>query len=124
MADTIRVAIVEDEPLYRGLLERHFARHSRLTVVGAFADGPSALASVPALAPDVITLDIELPGRVDGIQVGLTLLDPAVENQLNAIYSELAIDRHGDALHPRVSAVLAYLRDSRFGRQAPSGSIA
>ena len=42
-----KIAIVEDEPLFRGLLENHLRRHPRLEVVGAFADGVSALASLP-----------------------------------------------------------------------------
>ena len=68
-----KIAIVEDEPLFRGLLENHLRRHPRLEVVGAFADGVSALASLPEIGPDVVTLDIEMPGRMDGIEVGLAL---------------------------------------------------
>ena len=69
----IRVAIVEDEPLFRGLLEHYLERHPRLEVVGSFADGAAALARVPAAQPDVVTLDIELTGKLDGIQVGVAL---------------------------------------------------
>jgi len=218
----IRVAVVEDEPLYRGLLEHYLAQRPGLEVVGSFADGASALTAAPALAPDVITLDIELPGRLDGIQTAIALreqlpglgivilsnhadprflgalpreviggwsyllkksvsnieildravegaatgtvtLDPAivagmrpkpggavarltprqreilglvseglsnaaiaarlviaeksVENQLTSIYGELGLDRReGPAIHPRVSAVLTYLKDSRVSR--------
>jgi DNA-binding NarL/FixJ family response regulator len=221
---TVRVAIVEDEPLYRGLLEQHLARHPHLEVVGTYANGAAAVEGVADVAADVVTLDIELPGGVDGIQTALTLrardarlgivilsnhadprflgalprevtsgwsyllkksvsnvetleraiegaangtvtLDPAivaamqpkaggasahltprqreilalvaqglsnaaigdrlvlaeksVENQLTSIYGELGIDRRASAeVHPRVSAVLAYLRDSRIGPRA------
>ena len=69
----IKIAIVEDEPLFRGLLENHLRRHPGLEVVGAYADGMSALASLPDIGPDVVTLDIEMPGRMDGIDVGLAL---------------------------------------------------
>jgi DNA-binding NarL/FixJ family response regulator len=69
----IRVVLVEDEPLYRDLLRAVLAQQWRLDVVGTFPDGPSALAAVPALRPDVALLDIELPGRPDGIQLGLAL---------------------------------------------------
>jgi DNA-binding NarL/FixJ family response regulator len=68
-----KIAIVEDEPLFRGLLENHLRRHPGLEVIGAYADGVSALADLPALGPDVVTLDIEMPGRMDGIEVGLAL---------------------------------------------------
>jgi DNA-binding NarL/FixJ family response regulator len=70
---TVRVAIVEDEPLYRGLLEQHLAQHPHFEVVGTFADGAAAVDGIAAAAADVVTLDIELPGAVDGIQTALTL---------------------------------------------------
>jgi DNA-binding NarL/FixJ family response regulator len=69
----IRVAVVEDEPLYRGLLEHYLGRHDRFEVVGVYADGASALEDVPNVSADVVTLDIELAGGLDGIQVGLGL---------------------------------------------------
>src|SRR5579859_2676293 len=69
----IRIAIVEDEPLFRGLLENRLRRHPGFEVVGAYADGASALQRLPEVAPDVVTLDIEMPGRMDGIDVGLAL---------------------------------------------------
>jgi DNA-binding NarL/FixJ family response regulator len=69
----IRVAVVEDEPLYRGLLEHYLGRHDRFEVVGVYADGASALEGVPNVSADVVTLDIELAGGLDGIQVGLGL---------------------------------------------------
>ncbi len=68
-----RVVIVEDEGLYRDLLSVALGQHRRLEVVGAFGDGPSALASVPALGPHVAMLDIELGGAMNGIQLGLSL---------------------------------------------------
>src|SRR5579884_3320579 len=73
MMAPIRVAVVEDEPLFRGLLEHHLARSPRLEVVGAYADGDAALAGVPTTQPDVVTLDIELPGSLDGIRLGVAL---------------------------------------------------
>ncbi|HEX6507329.1 MAG TPA: response regulator transcription factor, partial [Chloroflexota bacterium] len=69
----IRVAVVEDEPLFRGLLQHYLSQHPRLEVVGAYADGTAALEGVLADKPDVVTLDIELPGQLDGIQAGLAL---------------------------------------------------
>jgi DNA-binding NarL/FixJ family response regulator len=73
VTSAVRVAIVEDEPLFRGLLEQHLAHHPRFDVVGTYADGSAALAGVSAAPPDVVTMDIELPGSFDGIQTALTL---------------------------------------------------
>jgi DNA-binding NarL/FixJ family response regulator len=46
----------------------------------------------------------------------LVLAEKSVENQLTVIYAELGVDRGASAVHPRVSAVLVYLRESRRGR--------
>jgi DNA-binding NarL/FixJ family response regulator len=73
MEERIKVAVVEDEPLFRGLLERFLNQHPRLEVVGAYADGSDALRDAPSLAPQVVTLDVELPGEMDGIATGLKL---------------------------------------------------
>jgi DNA-binding NarL/FixJ family response regulator len=69
----IRVAVVEDEPLFRGLLQHYLSQHPRLQVVGAYADATSALEGIVAEPPDVVTLDIELPGKMDGIQAGMAI---------------------------------------------------
>jgi DNA-binding NarL/FixJ family response regulator len=69
----VRVAIVEDEPLFRGLLEQHLGRHPSFEVVGAYADGAAARLGVSQRSPDVVTMDIELAGNVDGIQTALDL---------------------------------------------------
>jgi DNA-binding NarL/FixJ family response regulator len=69
----IRVGIVENEPLFRSLLARVLALDPRFDVVGDWADGPSALSAATDARPQVVTLDIELPGRVDGIQLGFAL---------------------------------------------------
>ncbi len=43
----------------------------------------------------------------------LSLAEKSVENQINLLYQELAIDREDRSLQPRVKAVLIYLQESR-----------
>lgn len=69
----IRTIVVEDENLYRDLLKEALGRQPRIDVVGAFADGESAMRAAPALAPDVAILDIELGPSANGVQTGLVL---------------------------------------------------
>lgn len=69
----IRLVIVEDEHLYRELLATVLRLDPQLEVVGAFSGADEALAAVPALAPDVALVDIELGGQVNGVQLGLLL---------------------------------------------------
>jgi DNA-binding NarL/FixJ family response regulator len=69
----VRVMIVEDEGLYRDLLRIVLSQHDRLEVVGAYADGESALAAATKIRPQVAILDIELRSALNGIQLGLEL---------------------------------------------------
>jgi DNA-binding NarL/FixJ family response regulator len=70
---TIRIAIVEDESLFRDLLRTALAQYPGLEVVGAFGDGEQAVRDVPGLRPDVVLMDIELGGQLNGIQAAMLL---------------------------------------------------
>ena len=70
---TTRVVLVESDNLFRDLLRISLSQYDGLEVVGAFASGEAALASVPRLQPEVVVLDIELKGNANGIQVGMLL---------------------------------------------------
>ena len=64
----IRVLIADDEPLVRGGLSLVVNAADDLTVVGEAASGPETLAQTSHLTPDVVLLDIQMPGS-DGIAV-------------------------------------------------------
>lgn len=73
-----RVLVVDDEPPIRAVV-RGFLEREGMTVAEA-ADGPAAVEQVRAFAPDVIVLDIMLPG-FDGLEVLLRVrgfTDPLV----------------------------------------------
>ncbi|MDP2662659.1 MAG: response regulator transcription factor [Dehalococcoidia bacterium] len=72
-ANSTKVALVEDENLFRELLRGVLAQQPGLQIVGAFADAASALQAIPLLKPQVAVLDIELGGDINGIQLGLLL---------------------------------------------------
>src|SRR5262245_18276081 len=64
--DQARVVLVDDNP---EILERAAAILApACVVVGAVNDGQAALESVPTLRPDVIVLDISMPG-MNGLEV-------------------------------------------------------
>jgi DNA-binding NarL/FixJ family response regulator len=62
MSTPISIVIAEDDALLRGLLADILEREGDLTVVGCTEDGPSCLASVREHSPQVLLLDLHLPG--------------------------------------------------------------
>ena len=68
-----RVALVEDEALFRDLLRVSLAQHDGLQVVGVFADPDSALREIPTLHVDVAILDIDLASPMTGVELGVRL---------------------------------------------------
>jgi two-component system chemotaxis response regulator CheB len=64
----IRVLVVDDSAFMRFSITRHLSETPGLQVVGAARDGVEALALIPQLKPDVVTLDVEMP-RMDGLTV-------------------------------------------------------
>jgi two-component system chemotaxis response regulator CheB len=62
----IRVLVVDDSAFMRTTLSRMIACESGLEVIGTAASGSEALEKIPALDPDVVTLDINMPG-LDGV---------------------------------------------------------
>jgi two-component system LytT family response regulator len=64
----IRTLIVDDEPLARDGLRTRLALSRDVTVVGEAADGIEAVDAIGRLLPDLIFLDIQMPG-IDGFEV-------------------------------------------------------
>lgn len=63
----VRVMLVEDSLVVRTLLAHIVARDPRLELAGAVASGEEALAALAVTRPDVISMDIRLPG-IDGLE--------------------------------------------------------
>jgi DNA-binding NarL/FixJ family response regulator len=64
---TIRVLLADDQPLVRTALEMVITDADDLEVVGEAADGAEAVRLTTELAPDVVVMDIRMPG-MDGIE--------------------------------------------------------
>ncbi|MEM6492002.1 MAG: response regulator, partial [Pseudomonadota bacterium] len=76
----IRVMIVDDSAVIRGLLTRYVDAEDDLYVVATAADGKMALDSLKRAEPDVAILDIEMPG-MDGMMAlpQLIAADPKLQ---------------------------------------------
>jgi DNA-binding NarL/FixJ family response regulator len=64
----IRVLIVDDHPVVRQGLAALLGVQDGMSVAGEAADGPAALSQAAALRPDIVLLDLKLPG-LDGLEV-------------------------------------------------------
>jgi DNA-binding NarL/FixJ family response regulator len=86
---SITVAIVEDDGGTRDALQRVLARASGFRCLGACMSGEEALRELPALRPDVILMDINLPG-INGVECvrQLKALVPAFHIVMLTVYEE------------------------------------
>jgi DNA-binding NarL/FixJ family response regulator len=64
---TIRVVLVDDQPLLRTGFRMILHATDDVSVVGEAADGGAAVAQVAELEPDVVLMDIRMPG-MDGVE--------------------------------------------------------
>ncbi|MFD4637342.1 response regulator [Lentzea sp. NPDC058436] len=72
-SEPVRVAIVDDDQLVRMALRLILEGEPDLTVVAEAADGDAALTAVDEHRPDVVLMDVRMPGR-DGISATKELL--------------------------------------------------
>jgi two-component system response regulator AlgR len=87
--DLLRVLIADDEPLATERLQLLLARANGARLVGIASDGESAVAMASELSPDLLLLDIAMPG-LDGIEVARAL---ARQNPSPAVVFVTAFDQ-------------------------------
>src|ERR1017187_8123150 len=63
----IRILIVDDSEVIRKVLSHLLSSDPEIVVVGTAGNGHQALAWIPETMPDLVTLDIEMPG-MDGLE--------------------------------------------------------
>ena len=59
----IKVLVIDDERLAREELKRHLQQHADFELVGEAADADEAVQRITQLQPDLLLLDIQMPGR-------------------------------------------------------------
>ena len=84
------VAIVEDDARVREELAKLIDRAEGFKCVGMYADGETALTGIPEQRPDVVLMDINLPG-MSGIECvrGLKAVLPSVQIIMLTVYDEV-----------------------------------
>ncbi len=71
--DSVRVVVVDDSPFMRGLIA-DLLTDAGVAVVGEAGDGAEALSVVAETRPDVVTMDVEMPG-MGGLEAVERLMD-------------------------------------------------
>jgi two-component system response regulator AlgR len=130
----VKVLVVDDEPLAVERLQLLLARLDGVTLVGTANDGEGALRIAEAVTPDLVLLDIAMPG-MDGIDVARALsestVDPAVvfvtafDNFAVAAFDVAAIDYLMKPVEPeRLLRALDRVRAHMAGGRRAAGKPA
>jgi DNA-binding NarL/FixJ family response regulator len=82
----VRVVIVDDHPVVRQGLRTFLAVQEGIAVVGEAGDGAEALATVRSLAPDVVLLDLVMPG-IDGVAAIARLTEESPDTRVLVLTS-------------------------------------
>lgn len=100
MSRMIRTLIVDDEPLARRGLELRLAEQPDIQIVAQCGDGASAMKAVSEFAPDLMFLDVQMPG-LDGFatlraipapQLPLTVFCTAYDHYAIRAFEASAVD--------------------------------
>jgi two-component system, LytTR family, response regulator len=84
-----RVVIVDDEPLARERLRTLLADEPEMNVVGEANDGRSAVNAIATLAPDLVFLDVQLPGST-----GFEIIEQVGASRMPFVIFVTAYDRY------------------------------
>jgi two-component system LytT family response regulator len=85
----IRTLIVDDEPLARDGLRVRLQRESDVEIIGEAGDGPGAVEAIRSLHPDLVFLDIQMPGMG-----GFEILEQVAAEHLPIVVFVTAHDEH------------------------------
>lgn len=118
----MKAVIVDDERMARQELRRLLRAHPEVEIAGEAQSGEEALALIPKLAPDLVFLDIQMPGMT-GFEL-LERLDDVPQIIFTTAYDEYALQAFevnalDYLLKPVVPARLAAALERLRPRQAP-----
>lgn len=105
--NTIRVMLVDDHHVVRRGLQSFLDAHPDMQVVGALANGEALLSEVGQLVPDVVVMDMLMPGGMDGIETTRRLRDLSPHTQVVMLTAFTDDDRVLAALR---AGAISYVR--------------
>jgi two-component system chemotaxis response regulator CheB len=69
----LHILIVDDDPVYRKMIQSALAEDSRYDVIGEATNGEEAVRLAAELKPEIITMDIRMP-RMSGLDAAKAIL--------------------------------------------------
>ncbi|MGX7673770.1 response regulator [Plantactinospora sp. DSM 117369] len=102
---TISVLLVDDHPVVRAGVRGMLAGESDIVVVGEAASGAEAVTAVRVAAPDVVLMDLRMPG-LDGAQATAQLLAAAPQTRVVVLTT---YETDGDILRAVEAGATGYL---------------
>jgi two-component system LytT family response regulator len=93
MSARIRTLLVDDERIARAELRRLLAPHSQVEIVGESGNAEEALTAIDALKPDLVFLDIQMPGS-SGLQLA-EIIEDRCQFVFCTAFDSFAIDAFG-----------------------------
>ncbi|MGW3665526.1 response regulator [Streptomyces sp. NPDC005141] len=126
----LRVLVADDNPVVRAGLSALLDAHPDITVVAAARDGGEALACAARLTPDVVLLDVRMPGT-DGLTAlpELSRIAPVMmltySREPEVVAEALRKGACGYLVHGEFTAaeLIAAVRDVRHGRPTVPDSL-
>jgi DNA-binding NarL/FixJ family response regulator len=106
MSGRIRVALVDDQSLFRAGIRMLVSSQPDLEFVGEAGDGAAAVAAAPGWQADVVLMDVRMP-VLDGITATARILEQAEQ---------------AGALRPRVVVLTTFELDEAVGRALAAGA--
>jgi AmiR/NasT family two-component response regulator len=105
--ETVRILVVEDDPS-SALLVATILRKEGYAVVGSASSGPDAIALTTAERPDLVLMDVELTGEMDGVDAAFAIREGAgspvvfLTSKTDPVVLERArtVEPHGYLLKP------------------------
>lgn len=104
----VRVAVVDDEPRMRSALQDLVSQHPSLELVGAATTAAEAVSLAVSTCPDVMLLDVRLPGGGPDAARAVLAASPAT-----AVVAISAFDDRHSIDTMRAAGAIAYLLKGR-----------
>jgi DNA-binding NarL/FixJ family response regulator len=109
----VRVLIADDEPLFAEAIEVLLGADDRIEVVGRALDGTQAVELARRLSPDVVLMDLSMPG-VDGFEATEQIL--ADDGHTNVLVLSGSADP-ADVAKARDAGAVGYITKDRIAEE-------